>query len=540
MIACIKNACTFFRWLIVLTFGFTAAQSQTFSNTANQSIGSWDVSLVKTITVSGLPNVLSSPSNVLQQVNIQLGNTADATRNLQSYVISLQSPNNTTVTIKNIHGSLTVSKYNPKFRDHASLVFPVTYGSTKEPFDIGYYRTEVANAFNAFNGENPNGVWTLTISETSFASGIAFNRVDLHFGPQPTYNDISSSTANDDCSTAQCMETGKIIIGTNNGYANPGPSTDPLIIGACDWNGAKNNSAWFYFKASATSAKFTISGLSDNLQIVSFSNAGTCAAPNYSLVNGGCPRDAINDTYTSPQYTSTAGCTCNMQLNMSSLTIGNIYYVLVDGTGGAISPFYIEMESGAAPCSVLPIDWLYFDARPLTLSEETFQVHCTWATQSEKNNAYFIVERSIDGVHFIEVGNIQSNGSSQAHSQYDYTDQHPLWGNSFYRLKQVDHDGAYSYSAVKLVSIRKGMSSLNIYPNPVANDANLAIHTSQASNAKLRIVNPLGQILYTSNLILQKGLNQKKLSIDWLPKGIYSVEMTLQNGQQLHSSLLHQ
>jgi hypothetical protein len=538
MIACLKNTCTFLRWLIVLTISFTA-QSQTFSNTSSQVIGSWDASFTKTITVSGLPTLLSSPSNVLQQVNVSLGSASDASRNLQSYIITLKSPSNTSVTIKNTHGSLTISEYNVKFRDHASLVFPVSYGSFKEPFNIGYYRTDVANAFDVFNGENPNGTWTISISESSVSSGMAFNRVDLLFGPKLIYNDISSSTTNDECSAAQCMETGKIIIGTNNGYANPGPSTDPLIIGACDWNAAKNNSAWFYFKASANTAKFTISGLSNNLQIVAFSNTGTCAAPSYSLVNGGCPRDANNDTYSSPQYTSTAGCTCNMQLNMSSLTIGNIYYVLVDGTGGAISPFYIEMESGAASCSVLPIDLLYFDARPVVLSSDAYQVHCTWGTQSEKNNAYFIVERSVDGTHFIEVGNIQSNQNSQVYSQYHFTDLRPQWGNSFYRLKQVDQDGAYSYSAVKLVSIRKGMNTLSIFPNPVTNDASLTIHSNQVSNARLRIVNPLGQILYNSNLILQKGMNQKKLSLDWMPRGIYSVEIILQNGQQLHGSLLH-
>ncbi len=539
MIHCIKKQSKIFSILFGLIMPVISV-GQTFSNTDAQIIDSWNASLTKTITVSGLPTSLSSPTNVLQQVNIDLGNTADATKNLQSYVITLKSPNNTVVTIKNSHASFSVSKYNVKFRDYASLVFPVTYGTARQPFDIGYYRTDVSNAFAQFNGENPNGIWTITITETSLFSGIAFNKVDLIFGPSLVYNDITATKTNDDCSAAQCMETGKIIIGTNNGYVDPGPTTDPLIIGSCDWNGAKNNSAWFYFNASATSAKFTISGLSNDLQIVAFSNTGTCAVPIYNLVTGGCPRDAINDTYTSPRYTGTTGTQSNMQLNMSSLTIGSTYYVLVDGTGGNISPFYITMESGAAPCSVLPIDLLFFNARPIKKTDNQYIVHCDWSTATEINNSYYTIERSLNGINFYQVGILAAVGNSQLTTSYSFEDIHSVVGKSFYRLKQTDRDGSFSYSEVKLVSIQQEENALNVYPNPANNQTTINIHSNQTSDALICLINPLGQKLFSENIKLQKGDNQKSISLERLPKGTYLIQLVYPDGKKLQHSLLHQ
>ncbi len=123
---------SFFYFLLHTTFSY----AQTFSNTVADAYDSWNGPLIKTISVSGLTNPLNSPANVLRQGNIDLGDGTNS-GNLQSFVITLQSPAGTTITIKTTHGSMTVNRYNVKFRDHAVLQTPQVYGSSKEPFDIG-------------------------------------------------------------------------------------------------------------------------------------------------------------------------------------------------------------------------------------------------------------------------------------------------------------------------------------------------------------------------------------------------------------------
>ena len=75
-----------------------------------------------------------------------------------------------------------IPEINTKFRDNSNLRTPAASGdSFGEPWHIGYYRVLTANSFSNFNGENPNGNWTLTITENSASDGARFNKVDLIF-----------------------------------------------------------------------------------------------------------------------------------------------------------------------------------------------------------------------------------------------------------------------------------------------------------------------------------------------------------------------
>lgn len=493
-----------------------SAFCQIFTNTSAESYNTWNGPLAKTISVSGLASPLNTPSIVLRQVNIDFGDGVNSA-NVSTFTITLTSPASTTITIASGLGPTSITRLNTKYRDHASLRLISNYTSTKQPFDIGYYRINTANDFLTFNGENPNGTWTVTITEgTSFE--ISFNRVDLIFGTAFAYNDISASTGNDNCSAAQCLETGTILIGTNNAYADPGPAADPpLTLGACSWNGAKNNSAWFNFKASATTAKFTISGVSNSLQILAFSLSGSCAAPAYALVTSGCPNDALNDTYTSPQYAN--GCTCNMQLNMSSLTPGNVYYVMVDGNGGAISSFYIEMPSGAEPCnSWLPVELLSFSAYC-----NSGVVTANWTTAAEVNNDYFTLERSVDGILFISAGTLPGAGNASTIQRYEFVDYEiPSLSSSpsllYYRLKQTDYDGKYEY--FRTVSVRCNSPGIVIYPT--LSDGVVFI-SGDLTKCTVLVYSAFGEKIFAK-------LNANKIDLSSQTKGIYYVMINTADG----------
>jgi gliding motility-associated-like protein len=339
--------------LIFLIIISSTSFAQTFSNNTGQAYNTWDsgnswaTALSRTINVTGVSSPLSTSGSVLRQINLRLGNGTPGS--LTSYQMRLTSPNGTVIMICSSGGFnvLSASDVDIKYRDDALLNTPSS--SNQNPFDVGYYRVTTANSFSTVNGENPNGNWTFEMIEASSIFEIAFVGIDLVFGAPISVNDITSSTTNDNCSTPQCMSSSSVIKATISGYTGDN-SNDPNVgtpwPSGCQWNGAKNNSAWFYFNPSLSTAKITISGITGSIQTLVINAANSCVAGSQAVPAGGCPRDAVNDTYTSPRYTTTTGSTANQQFNLSGLTPGANYILVVDGTSGAISPLYIEVSGG--------------------------------------------------------------------------------------------------------------------------------------------------------------------------------------------------
>jgi hypothetical protein len=110
---------------------------------------------------------------------------------------------------------------------------------------------------------------------------------------------------------------------------------------------------------------------------------------------------------------------------------------------------YGVIGSPCATCDydILPVDLLSFSAE---LSENA--VILRWKTASEENNAFFDIEKSVDGKNWIFLNRVNSNGNSFKTKSYDLFDYEPVAGTSYYRLKQVDFDGKFSYS--KIVSVQ--------------------------------------------------------------------------------------
>lgn len=114
----------------------------------------------------------------------------------------------------------------------------------------------------------------------------------------------------------------------------------------------------------------------------------------------------------------------------------------------------------AGEAATFPVEWLGFEAR--TVGE---QVNLQWKTATEVNSHYFGVERSPDQQAWEEVGRVAAAGHSQEVQQYDFRDEPPRTGQWYYRLRQVDLDGSFSYSSQVAVNL-SGLS-FSAYPNPV-------------------------------------------------------------------------
>jgi len=118
----------------------------------------------------------------------------------------------------------------------------------------------------------------------------------------------------------------------------------------------------------------------------------------------------------------------------------------------------------------LPVEMVFFRAANMLN-----RVELNWQTASEINNDFFEVQRSFDGQEFEVIGLVEGNGNSLTSIDYDFKDYAPLAGDSYYRLRQVDFDGAFEYSEV--VKVKRGQDSdLVAVPNP-----------TQAHNIQLRL-----------------------------------------------------
>jgi hypothetical protein len=114
------------------------------------------------------------------------------------------------------------------------------------------------------------------------------------------------------------------------------------------------------------------------------------------------------------------------------------------------------------------------------------KIKLDWSTSSEINNEKFIIERGGDGMNFKEIGSIQGAGFSYKQMNYQYIDEKPILGVNYYRLKQVDKNGLFTYSEIRKVSLDFSDAIL-VYPNPVKNsNLNLLVdHQYEVNNIEL-------------------------------------------------------
>ena len=173
--------------------------------------------------------------------------------------------------------------------------------------------------------------------------------------------------------------------------------------------------------------------------------------------------------------------------------------------------------------TVLPIELLTFTANPL----DKF-VMLNWETASEVDNAYFTIEKTKDGINFEYVTQVAGAGNSAERLYYAAVDSFPYPGLSYYRLKQTDFDGKYSYSNLVPVNFTSEVASnYLLYPNPVNNGLlNLSYVAQKKSTLVLTIYDMQGKVVATQVLPITDG-GAQLVNIDavkCLSAGLYTVK----------------
>ncbi len=196
-----------------------------------------------------------------------------------------------------------------------------------------------------------------------------------------------------------------------------------------------------------------------------------------------------------------------------------------DNSGGSISAGNGGGTSGtgiiASSTGPLPIELLSFNAEP-----QNNRVLLKWATASERNNAYFSIERSSDGIEYTTIAKIKGAGNSTELRNYNTYDNQPPAGVSYYRLKQTDFDGTYKYSAHISLNFEEPIQ-FSLFPNPVKSGETLSFKLSNAAGLKqveLSILDLNGKEVMHENIQME---NKTEFSLKNVPlkEGIYLLKL---------------
>lgn len=170
----------------------------------------------------------------------------------------------------------------------------------------------------------------------------------------------------------------------------------------------------------------------------------------------------------------------------------------------------------------LPIELLSFNV----VHTDFNTVKIEWKTASETNNDFFTIERSTNGSTWNSISTTEGAGNSTLTRSYTTIDDEPIDGVAYYRLKQTDFDGQFTYSNVRQIkSFAKKVEKLKIYPNPATNS--ITITGSAYELESITFYNTLGQNItpFLYKRIVED--NEVRVDISSLKQGIYFIKTNM-------------
>lgn len=229
----------------------------------------------------------------------------------------------------------------------------------------------------------------------------------------------------------------------------------------------------------------------------------------------------IDNTHTNVQWLSYMGLYASMpattptrSVRLKSLKIRKNVSLIATPAGGG---FCTSMAA-------LPVEF-----NQLSSTCMNGQAHLNWSTFTELNNDYFTIERSSDGYVFEEIAQVSGNGTTNQLSAYQWVDDRPFPGVSYYRLSQTDYDG--TYTLLKTISYVHECAeidySISVYPNPMTEQSMVKLTLENESDVQLQLIDNSGRLVAGVLPMIKKpaGVYEWSLSNYHLAAGVYFLQL---------------
>jgi hypothetical protein len=208
----------------------------------------------------------------------------------------------------------------------------------------------------------------------------------------------------------------------------------------------------------------------------------------------------------------------------------NTYYYIMnaeyntDDTSISYNTRGTSVATATKAASPLPVELTSFTGTINSHNTATLR----WVTASERNTAYFALERSADGTSFIEVGQVQAATNSTKSTVYQWIDPLQITSLGYYRLRQVDLDGETRYSSIVTLSPTLArVRILDVYPNPSAGQSmQLLLQGYTNEKLTLHLTDTMGRLMSVYTIMPTNGQYLSPLPLpQGTPLGTYIITL---------------
>jgi hypothetical protein len=183
------------------------------------------------------------------------------------------------------------------------------------------------------------------------------------------------------------------------------------------------------------------------------------------------------------------------------------------------------------PPNTIPVNLLSFQGKI-----QNANAILTWATGSESNSSHFIVERSTDGVNFINIGSIVAAGNTSQQRNYSLTDNKIPVGRLYYRLLQVDADGKTKYFNTITLQNKQNEFDFTVLPNPASDLIAVQYKGLLEQDTDVKLYNMEGKLMQQTSI--NKGQTIAYFNIETLYAGAYVIKIQNSTVNESHKVIV--